>query len=233
ALEAEVARLPDGTRLPSEHELMARFAATRSTVRRAIDQLETRFLVRRVHGSGTFVNRRIDYLISSDVAPSLHATVERAGASARTFLIDAGPHGAPPAVAGRLGIAPGAECTRLVRVGYIDDDAATCAEEWIPPGVLDHVDVSLRAVESLAEVLRGARRTPVRAWSRAATDVAPEDVRMRLGIDEATPVWRLETVTRDGEGGVPLLFSRSWLRQDRIRVVIEFGARPAAASAPA
>src|SRR5690606_966306 len=165
ALEAEIGRLPAGARLPSEHELMRRFDATRSSVRRAIEQLEARFLVRRVHGSGTFVNRPVDYLISSQVAPSLHSTIERAGSSARTFLIAAEPDTAPPEVAERLCLRPGGEALRLVRVGYVDDHPATYAEEWIAPGVLEHADVSLRAIESLTQVLRGTRRNPVRAWS--------------------------------------------------------------------
>lgn len=226
-LESEIERLPTGSRLPSEHELMRRFDATRSTVRRAIEQLEGRFLVRRVHGSGTFVNRPVDYLISSQVAPSLHSTIERAGSSARTFLIASDLHPAPAEVAARLCLRAGDDAVRLVRVGYVDDHPATYAEEWIAPGVLEHADVSLRAIESLTAVLRGTRRDPVRAWSRASTAFAPDAVAERLDLRAPTPVWHLETLTRDGgASGEPLLFSRSWMRQDRIRVVIEFEVTP-------
>lgn len=231
ALEAEVASLPNGARIASEHELMARFDATRSAVRRAIEQLESRFLVRRVHGSGTFVNRRVDYLISSSVAPSLHATVERAGASARTFLLGAGAEELPADVAQRMGLEAGVTCTRLVRVGYIDEHPASCAEEWVVPGVLDHADVALRAIESLTEVLRGARRDPVRAWSRVSTEFPPVRMAERLDLRQPVTTWFLETLTRDGAAGAPLLYSRAWMRQDRIRVVIEFDA-PAAGAGP-
>ncbi|MGM7671595.1 GntR family transcriptional regulator [Microbacterium sp. A93] len=230
ALEDEVAQLPPGARLPSEHELMGRFNATRSTVRRAIEQLENRYLLRRVHGSGTFVNRRIDYLLSPGLAPSLHDTVQRAGAEARTFVLDAGIHDAPADIAAHLDVPAGESCMRLVRVGYIDDQPAMCGEEWIRPGILDHVDVSLRAIESLTEVLRGSHRDPTRAWSRASTELPPALVVQRLELRAPAPVWCLETLTRDGVGGAPLMFSRSWMRQDRIRVVIEFDGRDAAAS---
>lgn len=231
-LEAEIAGLPNGTKLPSEHELMGRFGVTRSTVRRAIEQLEARFLVRRVHGSGTFVNRRVDYLISSRLAPSLHATIERAGSVARTFVVDVSEAPLPADIAERFGIAEGTGCMRLVRVGYIDDHPATAAEEWIAPGVADHVDVSLRAIESLTEVLRGAHRVPTRAWSRASTAFPPEEVRERLDLSATTPTWRVETLTRDGMRGDALMYSRASMRQDRIRVVIEFEAtsEPAASA---
>lgn len=222
-LEKEITELRAGDRISSEHALMRRFEATRTTVRRAIETLEARFLVRRAQGAGTFVNRRIDYLVSSDGAPSLHRMVERAGAVPRTFLIDTSECAPPTDVAGFLGVAEGDACTRLVRLAYIDDQIAACAEEWIAPGVLDDVGVSLRAIESLAEVLRGTRRDPVRAWSRAATDFAPADLAARLELRETTPTWCLETLTRDGAHGSALMFSRSWLRQDRVRVVIRFG----------
>lgn len=223
-LEVEVASLPAGAKIASEHELMARFDATRSTVRRVIEQMESRFLVRRVHGAGTFVNRRVDYLISSALAPSLHTTVECAGASARTFVVDASEQPLPAEIAQRIGFEAGIPCTRLVRLGYIDDDPATCAEEWVLPGVLDHVDVSLRAIESLTEVLRASRRTPVRAWSRVSTEFPPASIAERLELRVPVTTWHLETLTRDGNAGPPLLCSRSWMRQDRMRVVIEFDA---------
>lgn len=224
ALEAELERLPAGAKLPSEHTLMRRFDATRSTVRHAIEQLEARYLVRRVQGSGTYVNRRVDYLISSRLAPSLHATVERAGAEARTFLVEARPSPVPADVAAHLGVAAGHECTRLVRIGYIDDHPATVAEEWIAPGVLEHAAVTLRSIESLTEVLRGLRHEPTRAWSRVSTEFPPDDVLERLALRGPRPVWLLETLTRDVTQGAPLMFSRSRMRQDRIRVVVEFEA---------
>ncbi len=222
-LQEEIAGLAPGDRLPSEHELMRRFGATRTSVRRAIERLEARFLLRRSQGAGTFVNRRIDYLVSQDGAPSLHRAVERAGATPRTFLIDTSEREAPEDIRDLLGLSAGEPCTRLVRLAYIDDQIATCAEEWIAPGVLENVAVSLRAIESLSEVLRGSGRDPVRAWSRAATDFAPAEMSARLELDETTPSWCLETFTRDSENGAALMFSRSWLRQDRVRVVIRFG----------
>ena len=224
-LTREIGGLEAGSPLPSEYALMARFDTTRATVRRAIDGLEARFLVRRVRGSGTFVNRRLDYVISSDGPPSLHRMVERAGFVARTFPIAIAETGAPADVAEMLALAEGTICTRLERIAYVDDDVISCSEEWIAPGVLDNIDVTLKVIESLAEVLRGHRRDPVRAWSRVATDVPPSAAVERLGTTQGTAAWFLETLTTDGSGGAPLMFSRSWLRPDRVRVTIEFGTR--------
>jgi DNA-binding FadR family transcriptional regulator len=49
----------DGDRLPPERELAATFRTARSTVRRALDQLERSGLVSRRLGSGTFVTARV------------------------------------------------------------------------------------------------------------------------------------------------------------------------------
>jgi GntR family transcriptional regulator of arabinose operon len=55
-----LALIEDGTiapegKLPSENELSAQFDVSRQTVRRAIGELETRQLVKRVRGSGTYL----------------------------------------------------------------------------------------------------------------------------------------------------------------------------------
>ncbi len=57
ALEGEIGsgRLPPGARLPTEAELSARFAVNRHTVRRAMEELQARGLVRIEQGRGSFV----------------------------------------------------------------------------------------------------------------------------------------------------------------------------------
>ncbi|MBK1656748.1 phosphonate metabolism transcriptional regulator PhnF [Paracraurococcus ruber] len=57
SLEAEITagRLTAGARLPTEADLSARFAVNRHTVRRAMEELETRGLVRIEQGRGSFV----------------------------------------------------------------------------------------------------------------------------------------------------------------------------------
>lgn len=223
ALAREAEQLSAGDKLPSEHALMSRFGVSRATVRRAIDRLEARFLVRRVQGSGTFVNRRLDYVISAGQTPSLHGTVERAGSRVNTFPISSEKTLAPDDVRMSLALDADAQVTHLKRLAYIDDNVATCAEEWIAPGVADDIDVSLKVIESLSEVLRGLRKDPVRAWSRVSIDFPPTDVAARLELPSEALTWVLETFTRDRRTSEPLMFSRAWMRQDRIRVQIEFG----------
>lgn len=227
-LAAELESLPRGARVASEHELMRRFGTTRAVTRAALDELASRFLVRRSQGAGTFVHRPIDYVISSTRAPSLHETVAAAGASARTLVVDLAELPAPLEVARQLGCEPGAIRRRLTRLGYVDDQAASCGVEWLADGIVDHVDIRLRAVESLSDVLLDSRHRPYRARTRVAPGTLPQAVAEQLGATGATPGWNVETLTRDAVDGAPLMCSATWMRQDIVRVVVELETSPPA-----
>src|SRR5258708_6729216 len=80
-----VGRQP-GARVASEHEIAARFAVSRAVAGAALRELESRLLVRRIRGSGSFVNGRIDYIISADRAPAWHQAGRAAGAEPRSVV---------------------------------------------------------------------------------------------------------------------------------------------------
>ncbi|MFB9840207.1 GntR family transcriptional regulator, partial [Actinoallomurus acaciae] len=63
-LEAELAHVPVGARVPSEHTLAERFAVSRPATRAALHELERRLPVRRVQGAGTFRRGRVEYVVS-------------------------------------------------------------------------------------------------------------------------------------------------------------------------
>ncbi len=208
--------------MASEHELMDRFGVSRSIARKAIAELESRFLVRRVRGSGTYVNNRVDYVISNRNPPSLHSTIASAGGEVRTFLLSSDAQEVPSDMAELLGTAPGVSATRLTRLGYINGAVASYSEEWLAPGVSDYVDVSLGVIESLYEVLQASGHAPRRAWSRATTASPPAHIERRLELDSSVPTWVVETLTKDADSDAVLMASRTWSRQDSVRMVFEF-----------
>src|ERR1700756_1372863 len=145
-----------GARVASEHEIAARFAVSRAVAGAALRELESRLLVRRVRGSGTFVNGRIDYIISADRAPSFSQTVRAAGAGPRAPRVGPAPAGPlPGALAARLERSPGSPAHRIVRQSWINGMPSGWVSEWIPDDVFpDGADVAVRAVVSLDQVLR-------------------------------------------------------------------------------
>lgn len=225
-LAEQIADLPPGSRIDSEHALMRRFDTGRSVVRAAVSDLEARFLVRRVQGSGTYVSRRVDFTVSAADSPSFHTGIAAAGAELRTRLEETSIQPAPPEVADALGVPAGTPVRRLLRSGEIDGLRATLLDEWLTPGVAKDVDAGLGVIESVNEILRAYGFEPVRALSRATVEQPPELVTDRLGIDSRTPVWSLETHIADRSSGELLMVSRTWMRLDSVRLIMEIGAEP-------
>lgn len=219
---ADLARtLPVGTRMPSEHQLMRRHGVPRATIRRAVQSLVDDHLVRREQGIGTFVHRRVEYVMSRDRAPSLHRLVEETGRTVRSVVI--GWDRVPPPVeaARRLGVADGSAWERCERLVFFDDVPAGVTAEWFVPGVLDHADIRLEVCESIQDVLTDAGYDPRRTWARASSEAAPAEVCTRLGLAPGQHTWLLESANVDAATGEPLLCSRGRLRTDLIRVTCE------------
>lgn len=223
-LAAELVDHPPGSRVPSEHDISGRFGVGRAAARATLQELERRLLVRRVQGLGTFVNRRIDYVIAHDRRPSWHHTVTAAGARPRSIVREIGRHPLPADKAALLDIPAGTMARRLVRQSYIDDLLASWTHEWLPEDLVVDLDLAMHAVESLDEVLRQlARVEPVRAWCRVSLDVPPAEVLTELGIETSTPLWLVESLSRDAASGRALMCSSAWMRADAVRVVVELG----------
>jgi DNA-binding GntR family transcriptional regulator len=221
ALAATIRRMHPGDRLPSEHQIMTRHGVTRATARAAVQELEDLFLVRRVQGTGTFVNRRIDYPISQAQAPSFHRTVEAAGATARTVLIGRGTAAVAPDLARQLEIPECTETLRLERLGYIDGLPACFFQEWFNPRAVPDLDVALRVFESVAEVFEAGGFHPVRTSSRGTVDIAPPTVCARLELPRNRQTWLVESTNTDRTTGMPLMLSRAWTRLDQVRMIFK------------
>jgi GntR family phosphonate transport system transcriptional regulator len=224
-LVGDLAGCRPGARVASEHEIAARFTVSRAVAGAALRELESRLLVRRVRGSGTFVNGRIDYIISAGRAPSFSQTVRAAGAEPRSAVRSVTAEPLPGDLAARLERAPGSPAHRIVRQSWINGMPSGWVIEWIPDDVFpDGADVAVRAVESLDQVLRQmAGVEPVRAWCRVSMELPPAEVAAGLETDPGRHVWLVESVNRDARRRFPVLTNIWWTRPDVIRVTVEMG----------
>nr|WP_228047648.1 GntR family transcriptional regulator [Saccharopolyspora sp. HNM0983] len=221
-LARELADLPAGSRVPSEHEIGVRFAVGRAAARAAVQELEQRLLVRRVRGAGTFVNRRIDYAISQSRAPSWHRTVREAGGDPRSVVRDVRSAGLPPGVAERLRRPAGDPAHLLVRQYYVDELLTSWSNEWVPGDVLPDPAIAVHAVESVDAILRQLGEVrPVRAWCRVSYDLPDTEVVEGLATELGRPVWLVESLSCDEGTGRPVLASHTWSRPDSARIVVE------------
>lgn len=223
-LEALVSTLPPGHRLPSENQLAAEHGVSRLTARAALQELEARFLVRRVKGAGTFVSRRIDLRLGPDRSWNASEAIRRAGEVAHRSVVSIRTR--RPAVAVRDALDLDVD-ERTVSVSWTDSIAGDVVAAYgvthvpseVAPDIADHlVDSAAEAV--LVDVYD---LVPRREWSRAELVVVPAEVAPRLDLDGRPLVWSLETCHHDPRLGRPIALSHTWLRADVFRVAVELG----------
>lgn len=223
-LAGELNGLEPGVRVVSEHELAAERRVSRPTARAALQELERRFMVRRIQGAGTFTHRRVDYVISPDVPPSASLTLLRSGAAFELHVEQVMSAHADPVLADVLGVEVGEAVTRIVRSTRLDGVLSAIATAHLPealvPGIAQHAVDGV----SLYQVLRSIYGLePVRHRSSASLEVPPLDIAGDMGVEGRPPMWRIENVNRDGRRGRITEHTLSWMRADMVRVVFEMG----------
>lgn len=223
-LAEDVARASAGARVPSEHEIAARFDLNRLTARAALQELERRHLVHRVKGHGTYVARRIDYTIGPAGSPSWSETVRAAGGNPRTELESIRRARPTVAVAKKLGLDDGQRVWKVSRLRFVDERLAGCADTFVPVELAPDLSAQLPPGGSLTATLAdhyGA--APVRGDYRAELQLPPPRIERRLELDDRP--WMLLAGGRTDcrRQKRPLEVSTAWLRADIFRLVLEFG----------
>lgn len=123
-------RWAPGDRIPPEEELAEHFGAARMTVHRALRELVDRGLVVRRRGAGSFVAEPPSpsaLLAIVDMARAIPAAGRRYGYAC--LLQEVVP--ADDTVAGRLGLAPGAEVRHVCCLHRADGAVVELEERWI------------------------------------------------------------------------------------------------------
>lgn len=222
-LAREIAeRLRPGDRIPAEHELAARFAVNRHTLRHAVDALIADGLLERRRGLGTFV-------LDRPVAYPLHGqarfteNVEAAGKAHDSRIVHRAAVPAEAAVAQALGLRVGDTVWWLETVRLVDGRPFTVISHFLPvtpfPDLLAVYDGgSLHAVLTTRYGVRLRRASTL----VTAAPPAPEDASLLL-IPRSQPVLRLKTVNVDAARGTVCEYALSRARGDRIELHVELG----------
>ncbi|WP_344447388.1 GntR family transcriptional regulator, partial [Kitasatospora nipponensis] len=134
--------LAPGAAVPSETELMARYGVASGTVRKAIAELRTMQLIETHHGRGSFVRSRPPVQRkSSDRVRRAHrlagkaaylAEAEQSGGIPSVNVLFVGPEDAPPDIAERLGVKPGAKVLARKRRYFRDGTPTEEATSYLP-----------------------------------------------------------------------------------------------------
>jgi GntR family transcriptional regulator len=212
------------TQLPSEEGLIERFKVSRTTVRKAIQNLGERGLVEVRRGKGTFVTRpRITQELTE-----LTGFVEDMQALGRTptaRLLDKRFVAADEAVAHHLALVPGTLVVRLQRVRLADSVAMSFDETYLPRDLGEKVAGDDLEAEPVFALLEDKCGTPlVEAEYKLEAVAADSFTAHALQVPAGSPIFLIER-TSYTIGNRPVDYERLHYRGDLIRFVTRLARR--------
>jgi GntR family phosphonate transport system transcriptional regulator len=193
---------PPGARLPTEAELSAAFAVNRHTVRRAMEELEGRGLVRIEQGRGSFVAEDVlDYQLGPRTRFSEIIRSQNREPGGRILRIAEIP--AEPALAEQLGIRSGRPVLVVERLSLADDRPLVLGTHHFPVARFGRLAELLRANPSITAALAACgvpdyRRRVTRITARLPSVEEAE----LLQQSRNRPVLVTDSVNADPQGEV-------------------------------
>ncbi len=225
-LAADIAdgSLPPDCQLPAEEGLVDRFKVSRTTVRKAIQNLIERGLVEIRRGKGTFVTQP---KITQDLT-ELTGFVEDMQAVGRhptARLLDKRIIAADEAVAQHLALTPGTLVVRLRRVRLADGVAMSFDETYLPREIGEKIAGNDLEAEPVFSLLEEKYDTPLieaeyRLEAIAADPVAAQALQVPLG----SPIFLIER-TSYSAGNRPVDYEKLHYRGDLIRFMTRLARR--------
>jgi GntR family transcriptional regulator len=171
-----------GAKLPSEPELARRLGVSRSSVRAAIALLEAEGLLRRLHGSGTFVTDRP--LLRNDLSQNFGVSelIASTGLEPGTVDARAAREPAPADVASAFGIPPGTPLSVLHRVRTASGRRVVLSTDWCREALLDPSDLSALGEGSLYAALGAQGITIHHGVASISPTIAAGETARRLRV---------------------------------------------------
>lgn len=206
-------KLPHGTRLPTEVELMRTHNVSRATVRKALDLLRHEGLIERFARRGTFVSPRP--AATSWTANSLEDVLQL-GSETQPEWFEWKPIRSP-AIARQLGISANDELFRLRSIRSHAHEPVYFLEAYVASHLgrrLSRSDLSSRMLFDVIEQKLGIPMP--KAEEQISADVADRKMARRLGVAPGAPLLVLE-VTYFGVDARPVECTRAWYRADKFR----------------
>ncbi len=178
--------LKAGAQLPSEPELARELGVSRSSLRAAIALLEADGLLRRMHGSGTFVTD--EPLLRNDLSRNFGVSemIAAAGLTPGTAEATTGLEPAPPEVAAPFGIPPGTPLSVLRRVRTADGRPVVDSTDWCRQEVLDPSELSALKGGSVYDALAGQGIVIHHGVASISPTVASREAAERLNVRPGT-----------------------------------------------
>jgi GntR family transcriptional regulator len=220
--------LPPGSQLPSEDSLIERFAVSRTTIRKTIQNLANSGLIEIRRGKGTFVTQP---KITQELT-ELSGFVEDMRALGRNptaRLLSKQIVAASESVARQLALTAGTLVVRIERVRLADNVPMSFDETYLPREIGEKVMENNLESEPIFSLLEQKYNLPlVEAEYRLEAISAKATVAQALGIGLGSPIFLVER-TSYCAGHQPIDYEKLYYRGDQIRFVTRLARRPLAA----
>lgn len=224
ALREDLARMEPGEVIPTEPELQARFAVSRITIRKAVDDLVTEGLLVRQQGRGTYVQRpKLTHELN--MITSWTEQLLAAGYVSRTQHLETEEADPPKRIASLLALAPDERVFVLRRLRLVSEEPLTLMLNYLPSRLVPGLAEKIAHRESLYEVLeKDYGLVAARAVDIVETRTATDDEAKRLRIEHWAPLLCVTRVSHLADGR-PLEVGLAISRGDRYRYRVELHGR--------
>lgn len=207
--------LPQGNILPGERDLSQLTGVSRITVRKAMQALEDEGVVTRSRGYGTQINNTFEYSLKE--ARGFTQQVVLRGQKPNTLWMNKRVVQCDAEVAEQLGLAVNSDVFLLKRIRYVDEDAVSIEESYVPGALIaDADDIGV----SLYDYFRSRNIIPQRTRSRVSARMPDSEFQAHIKLETPVPVLVIKQVAFDPQNQ-PIEYSISYCRSDLYVFVCE------------
>ena len=197
--------LSPGDRLPSEPALARELGVSRTSLRAAIALLEEDGVLRRLHGSGTYVSHQPP--LRNDLSRNFGVTsmITAMGLEAGTVDEQCAAEASPPEVAEALGLAPGTPASAFRRVRTADGRRVVDSVDWCREDVLSPSDLSALGDGSVYAALAAHGLAVQHGVATIAPNTAEGEVARRLAVPRGALLLTVFQTDSTADGTVVLV----------------------------
>lgn len=186
---------PSGSALPSEHDLAEEFGVARLTIRKAIDDLVDRGLIRRVQGKGAFVTLRLPML--GEVLSGFREVARRQDACPSVRVLAATRRDAGPYYAHLFRIGPDEELYVIRRLNSVNGSPYSIDNTFIPLRFFEGIDEVDITVFSLFETYASYGHKVALAQEKLGIETLSARDAGLLQVKPGSPALVLESLSYD------------------------------------
>ncbi len=201
--------------LPSERDFSQALSISRITVRKAMDELEKEGVVLRSRGYGTQICSQFEYSLKEPKGLSQQAVLR--GKKPDTVWINKSKISCSAEIGEKLGLSKGSEVYLLKRIRYVDQQAVSVEESWVPARyIADADEIGI----SLYDYFRQQQILPVKSQSRVSARMPDEALQQQIALPATVPILVIKQLAMDAQGN-PLEYSISYCRSDMYVFIAE------------